>query len=603
MKRKYNYFLLWLLHFFVFSAFGQEINLYEQFNGRFDFTFIGNTLNQFENNNLGGVTCVINTASTASLALQPTDVIEKAYLYWAGSGPGDFEVKLNDVAITPDRTFNLVQSSSNLLFFSAFKDITSQVQATGNGEYTLSELDLTEIITSYCGNGTNFAGWAILIVYQNDALPLNQLNVYDGLDYIGGGNPTLDFSLDNLNVIDAEGAKIGFIAWEGDSFIAVNETLRINGVILSNPPLNPADNAFNGTNSITESNELFNMDLDIYPIQNNIQPGDQSAEISLTSDQDFVMINTVVTKLNSQIPDATISIDQIYLTCNSATLMVEYTVYNLEATNPLPANTPIAIYANALLVGTTATTTVLAVNESESGSITLVLPDGIPAVFELLFAVDDTGNGLGVVIEINEDNNTASLEVNQLISPLIPPLDALVVCNEGFSKGTFNLHPLIDELMGDNLLEVTAHETLLDAELGSNVILNTGNYVVTSPQTIYFRIENQPCASIVELTLLVKNCPPTVYNFISANGDGLNDFFFVDGLREIFLNFEIEIYNRWGKLLWKGNQYTEDWRGEVTTEPSLYGSLAPDGTYFYVLYLNDTNYPEALQGFLYITRE
>ena len=86
----------------------------------------------------------------------------------AGSGPGDFNVKLNDIDIIPDRTFNLTQSTSGLIFFSAFKDVTEQVTATGNGNYTLSELDLSEIIPNYCGNATNFAGWAIIIVYKNE---------------------------------------------------------------------------------------------------------------------------------------------------------------------------------------------------------------------------------------------------------------------------------------------------------------------------------------------------------------------------------------------------------------------------------------------------
>jgi hypothetical protein len=86
------------------------------------------------------------------------------------------------------------------------------------------------------------------------------------------------------------------------------KTLRVNGNPLSNPPLNPVNNAFNGTNSFTGSNTLYNMDLDVYNIQNNIKIGDTSAKIQLTSGQDFVMINSIVTKLNSQLPDATIAI-------------------------------------------------------------------------------------------------------------------------------------------------------------------------------------------------------------------------------------------------------------------------------------------------------
>jgi gliding motility-associated-like protein len=601
MKRKYNYFLLWLLHFFAFSVWGQEVSLYQQFNGRYDFTFIGNTLNTEENRGILSP-CIINTSATATLAMQPDDAIEKAFLYWAGSGPGDFEVQFNGISITPDRTFNLIQSTSGLIFFSAFKDVTEQVLSTGNGDYTLSELDLTELIPDYCPNATNFAGWAMIIVYKNDSLPLNQLNVYDGLDYVSLGNNNLTFVLDNLNVIDDIGAKIGFIAWEGDSNLSVDETLQINGTILSNPPLNPEDNAFNGTNSITGSSALFNMDLDIYDIQNNIQPGDQSAEIALTSGQDFVMINAVVTKLNSQVPDATIVIDNVFLSCNSNEVTVDYTVYNLNATNPLPANTPIAVYVNGVVIASAATMNVIAIDGSESNSITLLLPEGTTNPFELVFAVDDIGNGTGIVIEISDANNTATQEVTLLVSPIIPPLTELQVCNEGFSQGTFDLNPVLNELMGTAMIEVTAHETMEDAESGNNAIISTGNYQTLTPRTIYMRIENEPCPSIAPLTLTVENCPPTVYNFISANEDGSNDFFFVDGLRNIFLNFEIKIFNRWGYLIWKGNQNTADWRGEVTEEIKWNGNIAPDGTYFYVLHLNDANYPTPLQGFVFITR-
>jgi hypothetical protein len=68
-------------------------------------------------------------------------------------------------------------------FFSAFADITAQVKKTGSGVYNLSELDLRDVIDYYCGNATNF-GWAIIVVYKNANLPLNQLTVYDGLQYV-----------------------------------------------------------------------------------------------------------------------------------------------------------------------------------------------------------------------------------------------------------------------------------------------------------------------------------------------------------------------------------------------------------------------------------
>ena len=69
-------------------------------------------------------------------------------------------------------------------------------------------------------------------------------------------------------------------------------------------------------------------------------------------------------------------------------------------------------------------------------------------------------------------------------------------------------------------------------------------------------------------------------------------------MKNIFLEFKIEIYNRWGRLLWTGNQNTEDWNGYVKDGISI--KKATDGTYFYLIFLNDIDYPQPLTGFLYI---
>jgi gliding motility-associated-like protein len=53
---------------------------------------------------------------------------------------------------------------------------------------------------------------------------------------------------------------------------------------------------------------------------------------------------------------------------------------------------------------------------------------------------------------------------------------------------------------------------------------------------------------------------PTIHNFISPNNDNRNDSFANKGLR-VFLNFTIEIYNRWGALIWQGDNNTSDWDG------------------------------------------
>jgi hypothetical protein len=601
MKQLIQNALIACLLLFTSSIFGQDVSLFQQFNGRYDFVFIGNTLNPIENS--FQTTPAVLTTSSAQLSLNATDQIEKAYLYWAGCGPGDFDVKLNGQPIRPDRTFILQRVVSNLVFdyFSAFKEVTDQVQATGNGNYTISDLDVSASIDFHSQRSTNFAGWAIIVIYKNPSLTLNQLNVYDGMQAVPD---EVNITLNSLNVIDNNDAKIGFLAWEGDSGIAVNETLRINGTPIGNPPLNPVNNAFNGTNSITNSNVLYNMDLDVYPIRNNISIGDTSAQIQLTSSQDFVMINAIVTKLNSQLPDAMIGINSIDKQCDSRSIIAHYKVINPNSTAVLPSNTPISIYTNNVFLRTIYTQTTIPIDGNETGQVTLVIPNSIPNNFDLKFVVDDTGTGVGIVPEINEVNNKYVVPVVLLTAPLFNIVPNLESCNLGYSKGKFNFSDY-EALVKINSSDVIHFfESQINAQNNVNSIVNTSNYIaLNTPKTIFIRIENSAgCYSITSFELTTKNCPPVVYNFVSADNDGYNDTFHVEGLKDIFLNHKISIYNRWGKLVWTGNNNSNEWDGFANNGLLMDDNQIPSGTYYYVIELNDTDYKEPLTGYLYLTK-
>lgn len=600
MKRKLQVIISAVFLLFSSAFFAQDVSLLEQFNGRYDFLFIGNTLNTSENNL--NQDCTITNTSSATLSLTSDDEIMKAYLYWAGSGTGDFEVKLNGNMINAQRRFALFQN--NFDYFCAFTDITSQIQSTGNGNYTLSDLDLQSFIspTAYCNNRTNFGGWAIVIIYKNENLPLNQLNVYDGLQGVSADRQNLNLTLNSLNVIDNDGAKIGFVAWEGDKNLAVNETLKINGNTLSNA-LNPSNNAFNGTNTFTNSNTLYNMDLDVYDIENHIQIGNQSAQIQLTSGQDFVMISTIVTKLNSQLPDATISIDQVHLQCKSRIINVDYTVYNINSTSFLPSRVPISIYADGIFIRTIFTDRQLAIGGSYSSSISLTIPDSLPNDFTLKFVIDDTGNGTGIITETNENNNVFSQNVSLLIPPKFNSLETVFACNQGLTKGTFDFSSYENSVKVDPTHEAYFFESYENAEANQYPILNSHDYTSnTTPKEIFIRIEDENCFSITSFLLETRNCKPLVHNAFSPNNDNLNEHFQIDGLRDIFMNFKLFIYNRWGTMIWKGSQNTENWLGETTEGMTINGNQAPDGTYFYVLELHDPNFPEPMTGWVYLTR-
>jgi gliding motility-associated-like protein len=345
------------------------------------------------------------------------------------------------------------------------------------------------------------------------------------------------------------------------------------------------------------------MDLDVYPIQNNITVGDTSAQIQLTSGQDFVMINAIVTKLNSQLPDATVEINSAETTCDSRTIIADYKVSNLNSTAVLPANTPVSIYANDVFIRTIYTQTTLPIDGNETGRVTLLIPISISDSFDLKFVVDDTGSGVGIVTEISEINNKFKIPVVLSRSPLFNELQNVETCNEGAGKGTFNFsnyETLVKVNSSDN---VSFYDSLLNAQNSTNPIFNTSNYVaLTTPKTIYIKLENANCFSITSFVLETKNCPPIVHNFVSANNDGANDTFHIDGLKDIFLNYKISIYNRWGTVIWNGNNASEEWDGFATNGILLDNKEIPAGTYFYIIDLNDPDYSEPLTGYLYLTR-
>lgn len=553
---------------------------------------IGNTLNLTENGNFSP--CQILTSSSASLDLNATQSPIAAFLYWAGSDTGDFEISLNGNPIVAERTFSDALDEDRV-FFAAFADVTEIILSEGNTTYTVSDFDLTSVIAPYCPSGTNFGGWAITVIYEDVSLPLNQVNVYDGLQSVP---EELTINLDNLNVLDNNNAKIGFVAWEGDRFLAVNEQLSINGNTIGNPPFNPTNNAFNGTNSFTGATNLFNMDIDVYNIQNNISVGDTSATISLTSGQDFVMINNIITVLNSQLPDARMTVDAIELECDLRDVSVFYTVSNTNSSGVLPEGTPIAFYANGILVGQSETANDIAIGDSETGSITLSIPEDISNDFQLEAVADDDGTSNGIVIEANENNNSFIESVSLLILPEPTALPNLIACNLGFEIGEFNLFDATENLENFNNASFQFFETLEDLRANTNAISDPSLYNNSAnPQTIYIRLEDVLCYERFQFNLQIENCPPTIPEGFSPNNDTLNDWFNIQGLYDIFVMHELKIFNRYGTLIFEGDN-EKPWDG-YSNRGINHGGKVPVGTYYYILNLKDENY-KPINGWVYV---
>lgn len=77
-----------------------------------------------------------------------------------------------------------------------------------------------------------------------------------------------------------------------------------------------------------------------------------------------------------------------------------------------------------------------------------------------------------------------------------------------------------------------------------------------------------------------------VYNLVTPNGDGMNDYFFIENINR-FPNNSVEIFNRWGTRVYDTKNY--DSNGNVFTGISGGRSAVggnkklPSGTYYYIL--------------------
>ena len=84
-----------------------------------------------------------------------------------------------------------------------------------------------------------------------------------------------------------------------------------------------------------------------------------------------------------------------------------------------------------------------------------------------------------------------------------------------------------------------------------------------------------------------------IYNGVTPDGDGMNDYFIIDNINQ-FPNNNVKIYNRWGRQVYETHSY--DSNGNVFNGTAQgkaivnQGEKLPTGTYYYVVeYLYDRN--------------
>jgi gliding motility-associated-like protein len=87
--------------------------------------------------------------------------------------------------------------------------------------------------------------------------------------------------------------------------------------------------------------------------------------------------------------------------------------------------------------------------------------------------------------------------------------------------------------------------------------------------------------------------------FMTPNGDGQNDVLALEGI-EASPNNQIEIFDRYGVLVYSKNNYQNDFNGQSNRDSAIKrGSGLASGIYFYIITMHDLR--QKHQGYLYIS--
>jgi gliding motility-associated-like protein/uncharacterized repeat protein (TIGR01451 family) len=238
----------------------------------------------------------------------------------------------------------------------------------------------------------------------------------------------------------------------------------------------------------------------------------------------------------------------------------------------------------------------------DSATVTVTVTNERPsiALVKTAIAVDENGDGFATVGETIRYNFTVSNTGNVPLTniTITDDLPGLVL-----SGGPITLSVgQQDSTSFVGVYKITKE----DENVGQ--VANQATVYGTSPLGVIVKdLSDNFSESDDGYTILsIKKCVVEVSNALTPNGDGRNEYFHIEGL-ECFSNNTVEIYNRWGVLVFETSRYNNVdnvfngySRGRTTIKQS---ESLPDGTYYYVLkYVDFSGNGVQKAGYLYLSR-
>jgi len=122
---------------------------------------------------------------------------------------------------------------------------------------------------------------------------------------------------------------------------------------------------------------------------------------------------------------------------------------------------------------------------------------------------------------------------------------------------------------------------------GGTITVRDASTNGTNPDPNGNRNPSDPGEAVPTPLILQSTKPLFIPEGFSPNGDGINDRFVIQNPTDATIS--LEVYNRWGHLVYKNDNYQNDWDGTPNTGLQINSAAngLPDGTYYYIVRLSD----------------
>ncbi|MGB1308620.1 MAG: DUF7507 domain-containing protein [Oceanihabitans sp.] len=225
--------------------------------------------------------------------------------------------------------------------------------------------------------------------------------------------------------------------------------------------------------------------------------------------------------------------------------------------------------------------------------------------FGNLTSAPGLGGMLDVEYTITDDcGNFTTLSVMLTLENTSVEAIDTALCNT--SEVESQILDLFDQLSGyydaSGTWDVVSGNATLNGSMFDPLSVETGFY------TFSYTENNSACPTYVEVTIEVHdrcfalNCgldDVEISKAVTPNGDQYNEFFEVSGVELCGYTIEIQLFNRWGSLIYESHDYQNNWNGQASKNSIGGKNTVPTGTYYYIVKLKNSGI-DPIQGYIYV---